>query len=81
MSVEEAITELNIIIENMYTNKLEPAERTRRLKGCVEELLIKRKLPVDLGMRQEVLELTNPSLGHVPVFPSLRDLHQPIGLL
>jgi hypothetical protein len=53
MSVEEVITELGIIVEKVYINKLEPAAKTKALRDCMEALLIKRNLPVDLRIGTE----------------------------
>jgi hypothetical protein len=77
MSVEEAIAELGIIIESVYTNKLEPAEKTKKLRGCMERLLTKRNLRVDLELRlsnERVWTESIGSLGYTFLFPSPRYL-------
>jgi hypothetical protein len=50
MSVEEAITELGIIVKEVYTTKLEPADKTKKLRNCIEGLLTKRNLSVNLKL-------------------------------
>ena len=72
MSVEEAITEFGIIVEEVYTNKLEPADKTKKLRDCMEGLLTKRNLPVDLelGFTKGFV----PGRGYIFLFAPLRDL-------
>jgi hypothetical protein len=53
MSVEEATDEFGAIVEAVYANRLNPAEKTEKLRKCVEALLTKRKLPVDLKLEDE----------------------------
>jgi len=55
MSVDEASEEFFTIVQEVYTPKnLTPAERTKKLRGCMEELLKKKGLPVDLKLRGEL---------------------------
>jgi hypothetical protein len=54
MSVDEASEEFFTIVQEVYTPKnLAPAERTQKLKECMEGLLKKKGLPVDLKLRGE----------------------------
>jgi hypothetical protein len=54
MSVDEASEEFFTIVQEVYTPKnLEPAERTQKLRGCMEGLLKKKGLPVELKLRGE----------------------------
>jgi hypothetical protein len=79
MSVEDAITELRIIVEKVYTKKLAPAEKTKALRDCMEALLIKRNLPVDLrletGNYAEAMGYALPSMQYL-VFNEPTDLLQ-----
>lgn len=53
MSVEEATDEFATIVEAVYANKLSPAEKTEKLRKCVETLLNKKGLPADLKLEDE----------------------------
>jgi len=54
MSVDEASEEFFTIVQEVYTPKnLAPAERTQKLRKCMEGLLKKKGLPVDLKLRGE----------------------------
>jgi hypothetical protein len=54
MSVDEASEEFFSIIQEVYTPRnLAPAERTQKLRKCMERLLKKKGLPVDLKLRGE----------------------------
>jgi hypothetical protein len=54
MSVDEASEEFFTIVQEVYTPKnLAPAERTQMLRGCMEGLLKKKALPIDLKLRGE----------------------------
>jgi hypothetical protein len=54
MSVDEASEEFFTIVQEVYTpTNLAPAERTQKLRGCMEGLLKKKGLPVDLKLRGE----------------------------
>jgi hypothetical protein len=54
MSVDEASEEFFTIVQEVYTpENLAPAERTEKLRGCMEGLLKKKGLPVDLKLRGE----------------------------
>jgi hypothetical protein len=54
MSVDEASEEFFTIIQEVYTPKnLAPAERTQKLRECMERLLKKKELPLDLKLRGE----------------------------
>jgi hypothetical protein len=57
MSVDEASEEFFTLIQEVYTPKnLAPAERSQKLRGCIEELLKKKGLPIDLKLRGETPE-------------------------
>jgi hypothetical protein len=78
MSVEEAISELDIIVEKVYTNKLEPAEKTKELRNCIEGLLSKRNLPVDLELRPGSYEgWYLRGWGYAFLFPTLQEINEP----
>ena len=54
MSVDEASEEFFTIIQEVYTPKnLAPAERTQKLRECMEGLLRKKGLSVDAKLRGE----------------------------
>jgi hypothetical protein len=54
MSVDEASEEFFTIVQEVYAPKnLEPAERTQKLRECMEGLLTKKGLPIDLKLRGE----------------------------
>jgi hypothetical protein len=54
MSVNEASEEFFTIVQKVYTPKnLAPEERTQKLRECMEGLLTKKGLPVDLKLRGE----------------------------
>lgn len=53
MSVEDAIQEFGTIIDDVYAKGLEPAERTRKMRICIETLLKKRGFPVDLRLEEQ----------------------------
>jgi hypothetical protein len=54
MSVDEASEEFFTLIQEVYAPKdLAPAERTQKLRECMEDLLKKKGLPVDLELRGE----------------------------
>jgi hypothetical protein len=56
MSVDEASEGFFTIIQEVYTPKnLEPAERTQKLRECMEGLLKKKGHPVGLKLRGETL--------------------------
>lgn len=63
MSVEEATEEFSVIVERAYANHLEPAERTKMLKRCMEDLLDKRGQPRGLKLEDE--EQSSPCAGLV----------------
>jgi hypothetical protein len=51
MSVEEASNEFFTIFEEVYReDNLVPSERTKRLRRCVEDILLRRDLPVNLKL-------------------------------
>jgi hypothetical protein len=53
MSVEEASEEFFTIVEEVYTpNNLTPVERTQKLRECMQKLMKKKGLPVDLKLRE-----------------------------
>ena len=57
MSVDEASEEFFTIIQEVYTPKnLAPAERTQKLRECMEGLLKKKGLPIGLKLRSETTE-------------------------
>jgi hypothetical protein len=54
MSVDEACEEFFTLVQEVYApENLAPTERTQKLRGCIEELLKKKGLPVDLKLRGE----------------------------
>jgi hypothetical protein len=53
MSVEDAADEFATIVEAVYANKLKPVEKSKKLKECMEALLIKRGYPIDLKLEDE----------------------------
>jgi hypothetical protein len=54
MSVDEASEEFFKLVQEVYAPKnLAPAERTQKLRECIEGLLEKKRLPVDLKLRGE----------------------------
>jgi hypothetical protein len=73
MSVEEAITELGMIVEEVYTKKLEPADKTKKLRDCIERLLTKRNLPINLKIGVG-LEFFSAERGYIFIFPLQQEL-------
>jgi hypothetical protein len=56
MSVDEASEEFFALVQEVYTpENLAPEERTQKLRGCMEDLLKKKGLPMDLKLRGETL--------------------------
>ena len=54
MSVEEASEEFCTITEQVYTPEgLSPSERTKRLRKCMEDIMEKKGLPLDLPLTQK----------------------------
>lgn len=53
MSVEEASEEFATIVDAVYANKLNPAEKTEKLRKCMEALLTKKDLPANLKLEDE----------------------------
>ena len=83
MSVEEAITELGIIVEEVYINKLEPADKTKKLRDCIERLLIKRELSVDLTLGySRGPGSVHRQRGYIFLFPLLQEpaINEPTAL-
>jgi hypothetical protein len=53
MTVKDALDEFNKICSEVYAVELEPEDRTVALRNCIEDLLKKRGLPVDLKMGKD----------------------------
>lgn len=54
MSVEETIEEFDKICEEVHMKTdYTPAERTSRLRKCIEDLLSRKKVPIDTKMYDE----------------------------
>jgi hypothetical protein len=53
MSVKDAFEEFNKISNEVYLVDMKPERRTARLRECVEDLLKKRGLPIDLKMGKD----------------------------
>jgi hypothetical protein len=54
MSIDEASEEFCALVEEAYAPRdLVPVERTQKLRECIERLLKKKGLPVDLKLRGE----------------------------
>lgn len=51
MSVQEVYREFDKIRKDVYVENLSAEERTRRLRGCIEDLLRRRGHPIDLKLR------------------------------
>jgi hypothetical protein len=59
MSVEEASEEFSTIVEEVYMPQdLSPSERIQKLRGCMEDIMERKGLPIDM----KFLEKTEP--GH-----------------
>ena len=53
MSVEEASDEFFTIVERVYEpDQLTPSERTQKLRECMEAIMAKKELPVDLKLME-----------------------------
>jgi hypothetical protein len=53
MSVDEASEEFFTLVQEVYAPKnLTPAERTQKLRECMEGLLKKKGLPIDLKLKE-----------------------------
>jgi hypothetical protein len=54
MSVEEASEEFCAIMEQAYNpDRLAPSERTSRLRKCIENLMERKNLPLDLTLTEK----------------------------
>jgi hypothetical protein len=54
MSVDEASEEFFTIVQEVYTPKnLAPVERTQKLRECMQNILKRKGLPLDLKLRGE----------------------------
>jgi hypothetical protein len=54
MSVEEASEEFCTIVEQVYSPEdLAPSERTSHLRKCMEEIMERKRLPIDLPLAQK----------------------------
>jgi len=54
MSVEEASEEFSTIMEQVYNPEdLAPSERTGRLRKCMEDVMERKGLPLDLPLIQK----------------------------
>ena len=54
MTVEEASDEFCTIIEEVYKQEdVMPKERTRCLKTCIEGIMVRKGLPVDMKLLDE----------------------------
>jgi hypothetical protein len=69
MSVKDCIAEFANIVQNVYSEGLEPEERTSRLRECMQSLLIKQGLPQDLKMEGDVQD--GRCVGQVSLYPRL----------
>jgi hypothetical protein len=59
MSVEEASEEFSTIVEEVYIPQdLSPSERIQKLRECVEDIMERKGLPIDM----KFMEKTEP--GH-----------------
>ena len=57
MSVEEASKEFYTIVEEVYKqDSITPLERTNCLRQCIEDILKRRGLPLDLKLMDEAWE-------------------------
>jgi hypothetical protein len=53
MSVEEASDEFFTIVGQVYQpDHLTPSERTQKLRECIEAIMLRKELPVDLKLIQ-----------------------------
>jgi hypothetical protein len=51
MSVEEASNKFFTIVEEVYQpDHLTPSERTQKLRECMEDIMARKELPVDLKL-------------------------------
>lgn len=53
MSVHEALEEFRKICAVVYVDQISPEERTKRLRECIEDMLQRRGLPVDLKFEKD----------------------------
>jgi hypothetical protein len=53
MTVKDALEEFNKICNEVYMVELRPENRTVALRNCIEDLLKRRGLPVDLKMGKD----------------------------
>jgi hypothetical protein len=53
MSAKDAFEEFNKICEEVYLVDMKPERRTATLRACVEDLLKRRGLPIDLKMGKD----------------------------
>lgn len=60
MSAEEALDEFRKIRASVYIDGISATERTNRLKNSIEEMLVKRGLPVDLKLETQEAQTECP---------------------
>jgi hypothetical protein len=53
MSVEEVMEEFAIIVGEVYKDNFTPAQRTSKLRECMQSLLNKKKFPLDLKLEKQ----------------------------
>ena len=53
MSVNDTIKEFHKICCEVYMGDLSPSTRTQRLRDCIEDLLRRRGLPIDLKLGKD----------------------------
>jgi len=53
MSVADAIEEFRKICTIVYVDGLSQMERTKKLKGCIKDLLVRKGLPADLKLGRD----------------------------
>lgn len=53
MSVEEVMHEFSKVMDQVYAKGLEPVERTRRMRICIEELLEEKGFTPDLRLEPD----------------------------
>jgi len=68
MSVKDVFEEFNKICDEVYAIYLEPDERTAALRKCIEDLLMRKKLPLDLKMGKDKRGPPSKCSWYVPDF-------------
>jgi hypothetical protein len=75
MSVKDAVEEFNKIHKEVYVVDMNPEGRTAALRKCIEDLLKRRGLPIDLKMGKDKRGPPSKCSWYVLNFHDISDTH------